>query len=42
MQKQENSPVQPGGRVNDENMMSTQERQRRTSPLPTFPLIIKL
>ena len=31
-QGQENSPAQPGG-ANDENVMSTQERQRRSSPL---------
>ena len=37
----ENSPAQPEGGTNDENMPYTQERQRSSLPLPTFPLFIK-
>ena len=42
MEGQENSSAQPGGETDDGSMTSTQEGQRNSFPLPTFPLIIKL
>ena len=42
MSGQENSPAQPVGGAHDGSLTSTQERQRCSPRLSTFPLIIKV